>query len=94
MKTTVLPGLLPFALLSATATIPLALANPAETTAPNTLSAVEKAAGWELLFDGKAATSWRSFGKPTFPESGWEVQDGWLVKKGGQKPGNLVSRKR
>ena len=92
MKTTVLPGLLPFALLSATATIPLALASPTETTAPNTLSAAEKAAGWELLFDGKAATSWRSFGKPTFPESGWEVQDGWLVKKGGQKPGNLVSR--
>ena len=92
MKTKVLSRILPLALLSATATIFTTLTAPAGKTAPNTLSADEKAAGWKLLFDGNTAASWRSFGKPTFPESGWKVHNGWLVKKGGQKPGNLVSR--
>ncbi len=92
MKTAALPFLLPFVVLAATATVLKPASAAAEEPAPNTLSPSEKAAGWELLFDGKAATSWRSFGKPTFPENGWLVHDGWLVKKEGQRPGNLVSR--
>ncbi len=59
---------------------------------PNTLSPQDKAAGWRLLFDGTSVTSWRSFGKDTAPAAGWEVSQGWLIKKAGQKPGNLVSR--
>ncbi len=69
---------------------PVMMAN-AEEARPNSLSASEKAAGWKLLFDGRAPTSWRSFGKPGFPGSGWAVADGWLVKQGGQKPGNIVT---
>ena len=58
----------------------------------NTLTPNEKEAGWKLLFDGKSAKGWRSFGKATAPAKGWEVADGWLVKKSGAKPGNIVTR--
>ena len=40
----------------------------------NTLTAPEKAAGWQLLFDGKSTKGWRGFGKPGFPERGWLVE--------------------
>ena len=36
-------------------------AQASETTAPNTLSDAEKAAGWKLLFDGKTMDGWHSF---------------------------------
>lgn len=58
----------------------------------NALSAEEKAAGWKLLFDGKSAKEWRSFGKDTQPAEGWVVAEGWLVKTGGAMPGNIVTR--
>jgi hypothetical protein len=38
----------------------------------------EESAGWRVLFDGKATTGWRSFGKQSFPEKAWVVSDGWL----------------
>ena len=69
----------------------MSLSAGAETEA-NTLSEKERAAGWKLLFDGKTASAWRSFGKDLAPAKGWEVVDGWLVKKGGAKPGNIVTR--
>jgi hypothetical protein len=65
----------------------------ADETQPNILTAKEKAAGWRLLFDGKAASHWRNFGKTEFPAGGWEFVDGWLIKKAGAKPGNIVTRK-
>jgi hypothetical protein len=46
--------------------------------AANQLSADEKAAGWQLLFDGKTTDGWHTFKKKTFPAHGWEVADGWL----------------
>ena len=64
----------------------------AEDTKPNTLTAPEKAAGWQLLFDGKDAKAWRGFGKEDLPDEGWEISEGWLIKKAGQKPGNIVTR--
>lgn len=64
----------------------------AEDAKPNTLSPPEKAAGWQLLFDGKSAEAWRAFGKKSLPDQGWEVSEGWLIKKAGQKPGNIVTR--
>ena len=82
----------PFLLAALAATAFLPLAAIAGESKPNTLSAGEKAAGWTLLFDGRTPTSWRSFGKPEFPANGWTVADGWLVKQGGQKPGNIVTR--
>jgi hypothetical protein len=46
--------------------------------AQNQLTDQDKAAGWQLLFDGKSAEGWRSFKKPTFPTKGWVVENGWL----------------
>ncbi len=52
---------------------------------PNSLSAAERRAGWELLFNGQDTSGWRGFGKDAFPQSGWVVEDGWLrhLPKGG-----------
>lgn len=46
----------------------------------NLLTAEEQQAGWRLLFDGKTTTGWRGFGKDTFPDQGWKVSDGCLVR--------------
>ena len=70
----------------------VAINSHAEDAKPNTLSPPEKAAGWQLLFDGKSAEAWRAFGKKSLPDQGWEVSEGWLIKKAGQKPGNIVTR--
>lgn len=71
-----------------------------KTTAPaplanNTLTDTEKAAGWELLFDGKSLRGWHNFNKETVGSS-WKIQDeaimldviakdggGWQAKDGG-----------
>jgi 3-keto-disaccharide hydrolase len=45
---------------------------------PNQLSPAEKAAGWNLLFDGQTTHGWHSFKKNSFPSSGWGIEDGWL----------------
>ena len=45
----------------------------------NTLSAQERAAGWELLFDGKTTNGWRGYLSDTMP-SGWKVIDGALTR--------------
>jgi hypothetical protein len=44
----------------------------------NKLTQKEISDGWQLLWDGKSNTGWRSYDKPTFPESGWEMKDGIL----------------
>ncbi len=55
----------------------------------NALTAEEKAAGWQLLFDGKTTTGWRGYNKETFPTKGWEVKDGELhvIKSGTEEEG-------
>lgn len=47
----------------------------------NVLTDAEKAAGWELLFDGKTTNGWRNFKKETIGKK-WKVQDGMLVFEG------------
>ena len=54
--------------------------------APNTLTATEKAAGWQLLFDGKTTKGWRNFKKETIGSS-WKVNDGVLFLDSKQKDG-------
>jgi hypothetical protein len=44
----------------------------------NTLSADERKAGWQLLFDGKTTNGWRGAYMNTFPSTGWKVTDGEL----------------
>ncbi|HKC40945.1 MAG TPA: hypothetical protein VKC15_15500, partial [Gemmatimonadales bacterium] len=51
---------------------------PPPSTAPNSLTDAEKAAGWRLLFDGTTTAGWRNYGKPTISD-GWKVQDGSLT---------------
>ena len=43
---------------------------------PNTLTAVEKAAGWRLLFDGSSTAGWRGYKKPDAAGLRWIVKDG------------------
>lgn len=60
--------------------------------ADNTLTTVEKAAGWELLFDGKTLKGWRTYvGKSP---GGWEVVDGTLHAIAKVKGAELITEKR
>lgn len=69
--------------------------SPPTSQGPNTLTAAERAAGWELLFDGQSIDQWRNF-KSDGLGSGWIVDDnaihlnaqkkddgGWQAQDGG-----------
>jgi hypothetical protein len=45
---------------------------------PNTLAPAEKANGYKLLFDGKSNAGWVGAYKNTFPQKGWEINNGIL----------------
>jgi hypothetical protein len=62
--------------------------------APNTLTAAEKAAGWQLLFDGTSLDAWRGYRRETLPESGWELKDGALRTVAKVKGVELITRKK
>jgi hypothetical protein len=47
-----------------------------EPVRPNTLTAAEKAAGWQLLFDGRTLTGWHGLGFKDTPSGLWVVEDG------------------
>jgi hypothetical protein len=63
---------------------------------PNVLTAYEKQDGWKLLFDGKTSNGWIGAYKKTFPEKGWEINDG-IIKvlssegKEGANGGDIVT---
>ena len=57
---------------------------------PNTLTAVEKAAGWELLFDGQNLDGWHNF-KKAGVRPGWQVKDGALVCVDPHNAGDIVT---
>ncbi len=44
----------------------------------NELSQKEQEEGWELLFDGESTEGWRGYGKDSFPDEGWVIEDGTL----------------
>lgn len=49
------------------------------TPADNTLSRAERAAGWQLLWDGKSTKGWRSAKSEKFPKNGWKIESGVLT---------------
>ncbi len=83
----------PLSLLVATLTLAVSttlLTPAAEETAPNTLTAAEKAAGWKLLFDGKTMSGWHNFKKEGV-RPGWQIKDGTLACVDPHDAGDLVS---
>lgn len=59
-------------------------------TKPNTLTHAEKAAGWELLFDGRDLAGWHNFKKEGV-RPGWQVQDGALACVDPHNAGDIVT---
>lgn len=65
---------------------------------PNSLSEQEEELGWQLLWDGSTTNGWRGAHKTSFPEKGWNVQDGVLkveASGGGESVngGDIVTEK-
>ena len=56
----------------------------------NTLTDAEKAAGWQLLFDGRTFAGWHNF-KSDGVRSGWQIQDGKLVCADPHNAGDIVT---
>ena len=69
---------------------PLFCAQGAETVPPNTLTAKEKAAGWQLLFDGHGFSGWHNF-KSDGVRPGWQVKDGTLACLDPHNAGDLLT---
>ena len=66
-----------------------AAAQSSASDTPNTLTRAERAAGWQLLFDGKTMSQWRGYKSDSVP-SGWKVEDGTLTKSG--STGDIITR--
>ena len=79
----------PRAFLTLLALAATAVAAPA---ADNQLTAAEKSAGWQLLFDGKTLNGWRTYAKK--PAGGWEVVDGTLHAIAKVKGSELITEKK
>jgi hypothetical protein len=62
--------------------------------APNTLTAAEKAAGWQLLFDGQTFDGWRGYRREAQPDAGWEIKDGTLRTVAKVKGSDLITRRK
>ena len=62
----------------------------AETAANNSLTAAEKTAGWQLLFNGADLSGWHNFKKEGV-RPGWQVQDGALVCVDPHNAGDIVT---
>jgi len=47
---------------------------------PNTLTEVELAEGWRLLFDGDTFDGWRGLGRDSIPDAHWIIEDSNIRK--------------
>lgn len=63
-------------------------------SAVNTLTAEEKTAGWQLLWDGKTSEGWRSAKSENFPAHGWTMKDGVLTVHDTSGGGDIITRQR
>lgn len=62
-----------------------------ESGTAGSLTAAEKNGGWQVLFDGKSSDGWRGFRKETFPQKGWQIEDGALRVVAGGGGGDIVT---
>ena len=62
--------------------------------APNTLTDAERAAGWQLLFDGQTLDAWRGYRRETQPDAGWQIKDGTVRTVAKVKGTDLITRKK
>jgi len=72
---------------------------PLQAQENNTLTDAEKAAGWQLLWDGKTTDGWRSPKSDNFPTRSWVIENGEfrVVASGNaeaQAGGDIITRKR
>jgi hypothetical protein len=61
-------------------------------SAPNTLTAAERAAGWQLLFDGRSLDGWRGYRRDALPDAGWEVKDGTIRTVAKVKGADIITK--
>ena len=78
------------ALALALVAVPLFHGQTADTSKPNTLTAKERAAGWQLLFDGHGFGGWHNF-KSEGVRPGWQIQEGTLACIDPHNAGDLLS---
>lgn len=57
---------------------------------PNTLSPIEDALGYKLIFDGKTTAGWKGWRKDHVP-AGWSVSDGMLTFAPGKEGGDICT---
>ena len=57
------------------------LATPLSAQEHNRLNATERAAGWQLLFDGNSLTGCRGYNSESMP-TGWSAENGMLIRTG------------
>jgi len=64
---------------------------------PNTLTAQERDAGWQLLFDGQSLAGWRAYNSPEGKAgigAGWKVEGGLLKKLDKVRGGDIITEKK
>jgi hypothetical protein len=64
---------------------------PAVAAPTNTLTAAEKKAGWQLLFDGKTTSGWHGVKTEKFPADHWVADGGILKCVGGKNNVDIVT---
>ena len=62
--------------------------HPDQVNAVNQLTTEERAAGWQLLFDGRTIDHWRGYRQTALPK-GWQVVDGAITRV--DSAGDIVS---
>ena len=54
------------------------------------LTPAQRAAGWQILFDGTSLDAWRGYRQPGLPDGGWAIEDGAIKTSGGG--GDLITK--
>ena len=79
-------------LRSAMAIVACLVTTAAVAAEPLKLSEARRQSGWRLLFDGESTSQWRNFKQDSL-SSGWQVQDGALVRAA-KGAGDIITKER